>query len=102
MTCFQARYTDPFDSAVLSSLSPLLVVALGSGRNELLSPTLSFWAFTFDLADQLTYPEKLREAFSQFLKSSKSSVGHQLKLPGFNREVSVSRSSSLVKSFAHT
>ena len=58
--CFRSRYTRPFDSHLLSLLSPLLVVTMSSGGQDLVNITLNFWSSTFDKVDHLTYPDKLR------------------------------------------
>jgi len=81
MTCFQARYTQPFDSRLLSVLSPLLVVTLSSKKQNIINPTLNFWSLTFDKASHLVYPHKLYDTFSAYLKNVKTTL--QFRLPGF-------------------
>ena len=79
LTCFQGRYHSPYDSAVLSALSPLLVLTLSSKKQDLVNATLTFWTATFDRVDHLMYPNKLRDIFMQYKKKAQL----DLRLPGF-------------------
>ena len=80
--CFQSRHAHPYDSALLSTLSPLLVATLNSSDRQLSSLSLSFWAVTFDRSQTLDYPARLRDYFVKYLKESKQSS--ELKLPGLH------------------
>ena len=80
--CFQARHAHPYDSALLSTLSPLLVATLNSSSQQLSNISLSFWAVTFDKAVKLDYPARLRDCFVKYLKDSKQPL--ELKLPGLH------------------
>ena len=84
MTCFQSRYTSPFDSDILLVLSPLLIFTLSSKKHDLVNSTLGFWSVTFDTASHLVYPDKLREILVRLKRTSDV----PLKLPGI--EVCVS------------
>lgn len=80
--CFQSRHAHPFDSALLSTLSPLLVAVLNSSNQQLKNLAMSFWAVTFDKAQTLEYPAKLRDFFVKYLKDLKQPS--ELKLPCLN------------------
>ena len=80
--CFMSRHTHAYDSALLSTLSPLLVATLNSSDKQLTGLSLSFWAVTFDRSQSLDYPARLREFFVKYLKDSKQSC--ELKLPGLH------------------
>ena len=78
--CFHAHHTHPYDSALLSTLSPLLVATLNSSSQHLSSISLSFWAVSFDKAVKLDYPVRLRDWFLKYLKDA--GQPSELKLPG--------------------
>ena len=80
--CFQSRHTHPFDSTLLSTLSPLLVATLNSSNRQLSNLAMSFWAVTFDKAQTLDYPTRLRDYFVKYLKDLKQPT--ELKLPSLN------------------
>ena len=80
--CFQSRHTHPFDSTLLSTLSPLLVATLNSSNRQLSNLAMSFWAVTFDKAQKLDYPARLRDYFVKYLRDLKQPS--ELKLPGLS------------------
>lgn len=80
--CFQSRHAHPYDSALLSTLSPLLVATLNSSNRQLSNLAMSFWAVTFDKAQKLVYPARLRDYFIKYLKELKQPS--ELKLPGLS------------------
>ena len=79
LSCFLSRYHGKYDSAMLEILSPLLVPSLSSNKQNLANTTLSFWKTTFDKADHLVYPKRLRDVFVQLKKKGPL----DLQLPDF-------------------
>ena len=99
--CFKARYAHPYDSTLLSTLSPLLVAMLNSSSKQLSGLSLSFWAVTFDKAKALDYPARLRDYFIRYLKDLKQPS--ELKLPGFhsNHKTLASINKEIVRSYPY-
>ena len=79
LSCFLSRYHGNYDSVMLGILSPLLVPSLSSNKQNLANTTLSFWKTTFDKADHLVYPKRLRDVFVQLKKKGPL----DLRLPDF-------------------
>ncbi|XP_022791524.1 telomere-associated protein RIF1-like isoform X3 [Stylophora pistillata] len=60
LTCLQSRHGGPYNSDLLSVMSPLLQVTLGHPKRSIKNHAVIFWNATFAHSKTLEYPETLR------------------------------------------
>ena len=69
-TSFQNTYRGPYDSDLLATLSPLLVVTLVHSRRSIKSQAVQFWTATFGKSSRLEYPDELKPVLEKARRKS--------------------------------